>query len=406
MLVSLVVILLINVLIPTSEASQLSTAQKQKQQLQNQIAQNRIRMSGQKQVARAGKNRLEHIHALITNLIDEIDSNTNKTQRILSKVRVLNVEMNKNQTELNKNEATVENLLKADYEYGRISYLSILFHATSFSDLLSRIYFISIVTQNENKLLVQTMSLQKVLHDQQDIQKQNYEQLFQNGRQLYSLKQQKLKEETQASYALTMTTHGIDALTQQQQSLAKNLNMTEREIQQLEAEAKQQEDILASHSGSSTVVVPALRYQDIPRTKLYEFVNSNGSAFSLTDIETICDVAKSYDVNPALLLAITGQELDFVQNGTLNETEKLENPFDVFGSWALYHTTLMQSAAYAAEIIQVKLSVSPPAGENAIIWINDPNNHAGLGVYATDPNLAYGVGTFFNEIEAYVSSLA
>ena len=185
------------------------------------------------------------------------------------------------------------------------------------------------------------------------------------------MKKSKVIQEDQAQLSWVLANRGLTQLGQHHKALEKQLNLTQSQIQALEAEAQQQEQILEGRSGASSVATPSLRYQNISPSKLYDFVHSKNSAFSLADIETICSVAKAYDVNPALMIAITGQELDFVQQGTSHETWKLENPFDVFGSWALYHTNLMQSATYAAEMIQVKLSAVPPRGSR---WLFRESN--------------------------------
>lgn len=211
-------------------------------------------------------------------------------------------------------------------------------------------------------------------------------------------------QEQQAQNSWVTANREMVTLNQQQRALEQKLKITKSQILKLEEEAKQQASILKVHNGNSSVIIPSLRYQNLSPSVLYSFVQSKNSAFSLADVQTICDVAKSYDVNPALMLAITGQELDFVQKGTPYESWKLDNPFDVFGSWALYHTTIAESASYAAEILQVKLSIAPPSGEDPIIWINDPNNHAGNGVYATNTTWADGVKIFYEEIEAYSAS--
>ncbi|MDQ0189934.1 hypothetical protein JI721_04945 [Alicyclobacillus cycloheptanicus] len=399
-----VFLLMSGCLVSTSEADKLSTAKEQQQQLQDQIAQTKGQLQKQQQTAATAAHRAAEASATVSNLDAQIREKQLSTQEILRQIHALQRQIHRNQAEWNADEDTLKAILRTEYEDGEVSYLSVLMNATSFNDLLSRMQELSILTQGERKLLNQVAALQQTLQTERDRQNQDYQTLVGQEQQLQSMKAAQLQEEASAKDALSTAKSQMQALSQQQESLLKRLHMTQSQIEQLEIEAQQQEEILSHHNGSSEVVVPALRYQDISPTVLYDFVASRGSAFTLSDIETICSVAQSYNINPALMLAITGQELDFVQQGTPYETWKLENPFDDYGSWAVYHTTLEQSAALAAELIQVRLSTPPPAGEDAIIWLNDPANHAGAGVYATDPNWAYGVRTFFNEIEAYVSA--
>ncbi|HET7627677.1 MAG TPA: hypothetical protein VFK44_04730 [Bacillales bacterium] len=284
-----------------------------------------------------------------------------------------------------------------------VPYIQVLLRAQSFGDLIDRVYALNLIVKQDKRLLDNQMADKKKLVAAEANVKKQLDSLQHQLNDLNHLKAQLHKKQQQQKaliQQLNSEKNQVQSNIRHQQEALKSI---QSKLEKLKEQAEQQKRILASHRSSSSVVVAALRYHPISPEKLYAFVKNKGSAFSLNDIETICNVAKAYNVNPALMIAITGQELNFVQEGTPYEAMKLANPFDVFGSWALYHTTLAQSAAYAAEIIQVKLSVPPPAGEDPIIWINDLNNHAGLGVYATDRHWAYGVRTFFREIQAYVS---
>ncbi|KPV40869.1 hypothetical protein AN477_21530 [Alicyclobacillus ferrooxydans] len=397
------IVLCMSAIAENAYADSLSQAQQQKQQIQHQITQDKNQIQKQQNVVSVAENQAKQSQTAVQSLNAQILQNESQTEQITENITLLTTKIKNTEIQLNKNRSDLQEVLRAEYEDGQVPYLAVLFGATSFSDLLSRFQMLSDISKSQNRLLKESQALQKELLLQEQNQKQNYVLLVKKGRALYTLKQQATSQEALAQQATTSAKRQVNALSQAQRSLAKKLNLTDSEIAMLEQQAKQQEEILAARRASSSIVEPTLRYQPISAQKLYAFVKMQGSAFSLSDIETICSVAHAYDVNPALMIAIAGQELDFVPSGIANERWKLENPFDVFGSWALYHTTIAQSAAYAAQFLQVKLSVAPPAGIDPIIWINDPSNHEG-GVYATDPHWAYGVRMFFNEISSYVHS--
>lgn len=345
-------------------------------------------------------------------LMDQISSTQNRITQQQSdikqtqdKIAQLKKEIAAAEKRIQRRNQLLKKRVRYMYENGSsVRYIQVLLGAQSFSDFIDRVYALNLINKQDKHLLDLQMADKKKLVSDQEKVKKALNSLKSKLNNLKKLKSQ-LSQKKQKQQAI------IKQLKAEQSKVRKNisdqqdaLKGMQSKLVQLEEAAKQQEKILASRRASSHVVVSSLRYHSISPTKLYAFVKNKGSAFTLNDIETICNVAKSYNVNPALMVAITGQELSFVQNGTPSESEKLVNPFDVFGSYALYHTTLAQSAAYAAQIIQVKLSVAPPAGINPIIWINDVHNHAGQGVYATDPHWAYGVRTFFHEVEAYVYS--
>ncbi|QSO50113.1 hypothetical protein [Alicyclobacillus mengziensis] len=154
----------------------------------------------------------------------------------------------------------------------------------------------------------------------------------------------------------------------------------------------------------TNIVIPEtyLRYQSINPEALYQYVHQRDSVFSLSDVETIMNAGQQYDINPALLIAITGQEESFIPASWPAAQQIRNNPFNVYHSWQDYNTTLQNSADIAAGTLRAKLSTPPPDGEDPIHWINDPNNPD--GAYAGDPNWPNGVEDIFLNIEQYLGT--
>ncbi|KPV42706.1 hypothetical protein [Alicyclobacillus ferrooxydans] len=150
------------------------------------------------------------------------------------------------------------------------------------------------------------------------------------------------------------------------------------------------------------VTVPELRYKAVNPVQLYNYVHARQSLFTLQDMQNLELAAKTYDVNPVLLLAITGQECSFDPVWIDHAAERHNNPWDVFHSYADYNTTFSDSANIAANTLRHKLSTPPPPGEDAIQWCNDPSNP--WGAYAQDSQWAYGVEDIFANIEAYIGT--
>ncbi len=68
-----------------------------------------------------------------------------------------------------------------------------------------------------------------------------------------------------------------------------------------------------------------------------------------------------------------------------------QNPFNMEcpgqlgpGSWQTFHVSLAESSDIVTNTLRHKLSMSSPAGEDAITSIDDPRNP--WGIYATNPN--------------------
>ncbi len=108
---------------------------------------------------------------------------------------------------------------------------------------------------------------------------------------------------------------------------------------------------------------------------------------------TILNTCASENIHPALLFAIVGQEQGFVKRGSENAALIVNNPFNVFHSWAEYNTTIKDSSLLAAETVREALH-DRPKNENAFKWLNK--------TYAEDPLWWKGTESIFKSIEDYL----
>lgn len=130
-----------------------------------------------------------------------------------------------------------------------------------------------------------------------------------------------------------------------------------------------------------------LRYVDVNKQKLQQYLQQKNSVLADEPyITAIIDASKQYDIHPILLFAITGQEQGFVPKDHKNVKEIANNPFNVFGSWETYNTTIEGSASIAAKTVY-NVSSRRPGSSHPIKWLNQ--------TYAEDPNWWKGVTWFF-----------
>lgn len=180
-------------------------------------------------------------------------------------------------------------------------------------------------------------------------------------------------------------------------------------LSQYDAMALELEGLLAgqyhvgdSGKGSYAPVPEAeLRYQAVNLSGLYSFLHNGGSAFTYADVQIIANAAKSDDINPLLLVAITGQEESFVPTSWQDWPKIINNPFNVNVSWQDYNTNLTDAAQIAANTVAAKLQTPPPPGMDPIAWMNSPANPD--GIYAQDPNWPNGVRAIFTELQSQFS---
>lgn len=137
-----------------------------------------------------------------------------------------------------------------------------------------------------------------------------------------------------------------------------------------------------------------LKYVSIDKKRLQHYLKGKNSILAEEPYLTaIVEAAKKYDIHPLLLFAITGQEQGFVSKDHKKVKEIANNPFNVFGSWESYNTTIASSANIAAKTV-ANISNRRPGTSHPIQWLNQ--------TYAEDPNWWKGVTWFFNEIKLEV----
>jgi murein DD-endopeptidase MepM/ murein hydrolase activator NlpD len=149
----------------------------------------------------------------------------------------------------------------------------------------------------------------------------------------------------------------------------------------------------------SIFMPPSLSYVPMNVSGMKTWLDQRKSVLADEVILSVIDrAAQSEQVNPYLLIAITGQEQSFVPRSGNYANQVLRNPWNVFGCWCEgkgAQLTTEQSAQIAAQTI-VKLSQNRPSGVDPIAWLNDPLNPN--GVYAEHRGWYIGVSRFYRAI--------
>ena len=135
-----------------------------------------------------------------------------------------------------------------------------------------------------------------------------------------------------------------------------------------------------------------LQYKDFDRSALRSWLEERDSLLATEPyFSTIIETAESFNISPLLLFSITGQEQNFVPKNHEHATQIANNPFNLFGSWKSYNTSIKESARIVSRTL-INLGRDCPEDEDQIKWINK--------AYAADPNWHEGVSYFFNELQA------
>lgn len=142
------------------------------------------------------------------------------------------------------------------------------------------------------------------------------------------------------------------------------------------------------------------KYNTLPSKFRYKIINENSLRSYLRKrksilaeepyFSTINDVAMSYDINPLLLFAITGQEQSFVPTTSSSYSKIANNPFNVHGSWKKYNTNINDSVDITCRTL-INLSKNRPSNYDTMRWINKK--------YAADQNWGNKVNKIFDMLQ-------
>lgn len=142
-----------------------------------------------------------------------------------------------------------------------------------------------------------------------------------------------------------------------------------------------EEDYLMSH----------LQYKLVNEVALKEWLTDRDSILAEDPyFSTILEAAASYNINPLLMFAITGQEQGFVPKNHKYALQIANNPFNVYGSWEDFNTDIKDTAFIAARTI-INLSKGCPSDADPIQWLNQK--------YAEDPTWHKGVTALLKQLE-------
>lgn len=136
-----------------------------------------------------------------------------------------------------------------------------------------------------------------------------------------------------------------------------------------------------------------LQYRNVSIEKLKEYLERKDSMLLNSDyLDQLLAYSYEKDINPLLLIAIIGQEQNYVPSGHRYAPRMIQNPFNIYGSWETHpvgFTASMKEACYTinAALNNRELYTDP------FILINSR--------YAQDPNWYLGVKVIFRDLMAF-----
>lgn len=104
---------------------------------------------------------------------------------------------------------------------------------------------------------------------------------------------------------------------------------------------------------------------------------------------TLTTTAKLNNINPHLLIAIIGQEQNFVNKDLANASTIIRNPYNLYGSWESYNESFVIATQITCNTIHQ--AFDDYDGSDPFIWLNN--------TYAEDSKWHEGVRYFFESFE-------
>lgn len=145
-----------------------------------------------------------------------------------------------------------------------------------------------------------------------------------------------------------------------------------------------------------------LSYKPMNIEIVKNYLDKRKSALAEYSILQMIDRAgKAKNVDPRLLIAITGQEQSYVPKTNIHASQIIKNPWNVYGCWCKGKgatLTTEQAASTAASTI-VKLSQNRPPNRDPIEWLSAKDNPKGY--YAEHSGWWIGVSRNLKAIITY-----
>jgi hypothetical protein len=159
--------------------------------------------------------------------------------------------------------------------------------------------------------------------------------------------------------------------------------------------------LLRSAEAPTPTRARALTYRPVSSGAIVAFYLAHNSQLANErSAKAILRAALRHDVDPAVLVAVTGQEQSFVPLG--DDPRIAKNPFNVYGCWCKTTIPIEESAEVAAGTIAHRLLCLPKRGSNLVVWINSYANPCVKkeGVYAEDRHWGVGVALIYRDTVA------
>ncbi|MBE3555511.1 MAG: peptidoglycan DD-metalloendopeptidase family protein [Firmicutes bacterium] len=257
-------LLMVSLPSPATQASGLSNAQQQLQQANQRAEQLRQQIGAYQQQEASLNQQIAHLDDQINaklQAIEQMARQINQTkQQIAQKKEAIAAkqhEIEATHQRIAQRQQYLDQRLRATYEDGTVSYLEVLFSATSFSDFLTRLDQLTFIAQQDRTLLKeQQADLEKQQQQKAQLAKEQeqlvaaQDALSQQQRQLVAIKDALQQQQSEKRQQLGVATRGRNLA-------AGELTTTLAQAQQMQAQIKQLQQQEAARQAAAAAAARA-----------------------------------------------------------------------------------------------------------------------------------------------------
>ncbi|EPZ53155.1 MULTISPECIES: C40 family peptidase [Alicyclobacillus] len=227
--------------VPSAKADTLSQDNQKLQQLQDEQSQVQSQISQSQMKAAALKNAITSYDNALHTLDTKISATNSQMSSLQKQQDALTQQLEQNKKELQKQQDELTDMVRTAYENGNVSYLGVLFQANSFSDFLSRLYDLTLISNTQNQVVDSVRQLRKSIIQKQDQVKASQAKLQAVHDQLAALQQSDQSIKAQREADLKNIEDNIEAGKEKQGTLESQIQLTQSQIQAIQQQTQEAE---------------------------------------------------------------------------------------------------------------------------------------------------------------------
>ena len=229
-------------------AASLSQEKQLLSQLQSEANQTNRQIVIAKAQAQTLQSKVQSYANSLQNLQVALSANLSQMKQTEQQLVALEYKIHKNQNELAYYRSHLASQIRVMYENGKVSYLEVLFQSANWQDFLSRLYLLVTIARADQDLEHKISGIEQQLSSQKTLKLSDYNQLAQKKSEYQILMQADQLVETQKQRALDAVNQNIQSQVTHQGMLESQIQLTQKQIQQIIQETQQAEQLMQNSS--------------------------------------------------------------------------------------------------------------------------------------------------------------